>query len=70
MPSTTWIFVYLLTGSFGMGYFIYGKKTGKPIPMIAGVLLSFYVYFITALWLAILIGVLLIALPFIIKWEF
>ena len=69
MPSTAWILVYLLTSAFGMGYFVYGKKTGKPIPMVCGGILCFYTYFVTMLWLAIAIGVALIVLPFIIKWE-
>ena len=38
--SGLWLGV--LAGAVGMGYFIYGKRQAKYVPMIAGVLLCVY----------------------------
>jgi hypothetical protein len=64
-----YLFIGLVTGAFGMGYFVYGKKTGKPVPMACGALLCFYMYFMPNIWLILLVGIILIILPFFIKIE-
>ena len=38
----TGLWVGVLAGAVGMGYFIYGKRQAKYVPMIAGVLLCVY----------------------------
>ena len=51
-----------------MAYFVYGKRQAKLVPLIAGVLLCVYPYFIdSALWLSI-VGLLLLAAPFVIDY--
>jgi hypothetical protein len=51
-----------------MGYFIYGKRQLKIVPMVAGVLLCIYPYFVDSLlWLS-LVGLILIAAPFLIDY--
>jgi hypothetical protein len=58
------LFVGLVAGVFGTAYFVYGKRQTKITPMIAGVMLCIYPYFIDSLlWLCVVGGVLLIA-PF------
>ena len=69
MSTQLYLFIGLITGAFGMGYFVYGKKTGKPVPMACGTLLCFYMYFFSNFWVIILIGLILIILPFIFKYE-
>ena len=60
------LFIGILTGAIGMGYFIYGKRQAKYAPMIAGVLLCVYPYFTESLlWLSV-IGVVLLVAPFLI----
>jgi hypothetical protein len=53
-----------------MGYFVYGKKQGKPVPLIAGILLSVYAYCFDSLLWIVIIGVALIAAPFFIRYDF
>ena len=67
MSFEMWIICGLITGLFGMAYFIYGKKQSKPVPLIAGIALMFYPYFVDSLILTILIGVALLVLPFVYK---
>jgi hypothetical protein len=58
----------VIAGAIGMGYFIYGKRQTKIVPMVAGALLCIYPYFIDSLlWLS-LIGLLLVAAPFLIDY--
>jgi hypothetical protein len=62
------LFVGLIAGAVGMGYFIYGKRQLKIVPMVAGVLLCIYPYFVDSLlWLS-LVGLILIAAPFLIDY--
>jgi hypothetical protein len=60
------LFVGLLAGVFGVAYFVYGKKTAKFTPMLSGVMLCIYPYFIDSLLWLCLIGGLLLAAPFVI----
>ena len=64
-PTT--LFLGLIFGSIGVGYFIYGKKQQKPIPLLIGILLSVYTFFISD-WLWILIvGIVLSIIPYFVR---
>ena len=60
------LLVGMIAGAFGVGYFIYGKKQQKLVPMLSGVLLCIYPYFTDNVWLLIAIGAALLAAPFFI----
>ena len=65
MPSGPVLLIAMLAGVFGVAYFMYGKRQTKVTPMIAGILLCVYPYFIdSVLWLSI-VGALLLAAPFV-----
>lgn len=60
------LFFGVITGAFGVAYIVYGKRQTKLAPVIAGVLLCIYPYFIESwLWLGV-VGALLLAAPFVI----
>jgi len=60
------LFIGILAGAFGVAYFVYGKKQMRLVPMVAGVLLCVYPYFFdSVLWLTV-IGLALVAAPFLI----
>jgi hypothetical protein len=61
------IFVGMLVGCIGMGFFMYGKKQQMAVPMLCGVLLMVYPYFVPGLWLNLLIGIVLCAIPYFIR---
>lgn len=64
--NATSLAIGLFTGAIGMGYFIYGKRQAKFVPLLSGMMLCVYPYFVTgALWL-VLIGVALMAAPFMV----
>lgn len=65
MTGTT-LAIGILTGAIGVGYFMYGKRQTKFVPLLAGMALCVYPYFVdSALWL-IVIGAVLLAAPFLI----
>ena len=60
------LIVGVIAGAIGVGYFIYGKRQARLTPLLAGILLCVYPYFTDSLlWLSI-IGLVLVAAPFLI----
>lgn len=57
----------LLFGSVGVGYIMYGKKQRNPIALVTGIVLCGFPYFISNILLMILVGAILMAVPFFIK---
>jgi len=60
------VVVGIITGAFGVAYIVYGRRQTKFVPLIAGVFLCAYPYFIDSwVWLCV-VGILLLAAPFVI----
>jgi hypothetical protein len=57
----------LLFGSIGLGFFIYGKKQKAVVPLVCGLALILFPYFVSNVMLLVGIGVLLIALPYFLR---
>jgi len=62
------LWVGVVAGAIGMGYFIYGKRQAKYVPMVAGILLCVYPYFVEGPLALSVIGLLLVAAPFLIDY--
>jgi hypothetical protein len=54
----------LLFGSIGLGYFIYGKKQKAVVPLVCGLALMLFPYFVSKVLLLVGIGILLTAIPY------
>lgn len=67
MESSAILLWSLLFGSFGLGYFMYGKKQKKPVPMVCGLLLMFFPYFVANTLLLASIGCILLVIPYFIR---
>ena len=57
----------LLFGSIGVGYFIYGKKQQKMVPLISGIGLCAFPYFIPNPYVMVIVGLLLAAAPWLLR---
>ncbi len=57
----------LLFGSIGIGFSLYGKKQHAPVPLVCGLALMFFPYFVTNTFALIAIGIVLMALPYFVK---
>ncbi len=55
----------MVFGSIGTGYFIYGKRQGEALWLIAGLLLGGVMFFVYSSGWIIVIGLLLTLLPWI-----
>ena len=67
METGTWLMASLFFSSIGMGYFVYGKKQHRPVPLISGLLLFVYPYFVTNTILFFGLGILIAVLPYFIR---
>jgi len=59
-----WIVVF---SSIGLGFFLYGKKQWKIVPMTCGLILMVYPYFVSGKVLLVTVGVVLTALPYFVR---
>jgi hypothetical protein len=57
----------LLFGSIGLGYFIYGKKQSAAVPLVCGLGLMIFPYFVPNTMLLVGVGAVLIAVPYFLR---
>jgi hypothetical protein len=57
----------LLFSSIGFGFFLYGKKQRAVVPLVCGIALMIYPYFIPNVMALIAIGVVLAAIPYFLR---
>lgn len=57
----------LLFGSIGFGYLIYGRRQRTVVPFVAGIALIAFPYFIDTTVTLLLVGIVLLAVPLVIK---
>lgn len=62
-----WLLWGLLYGSIGLGFFMYGRKQRAVVPLLCGLALMIFPYFVTNVWLLVAIGALLIAIPYFLR---
>ena len=65
--SLSWIIIAGFFGILGMAYFIYGKKAVRYLFLICGIVLMVYPYFVTRTLYMVIIGVVVSAVPFVVK---
>ena len=67
MNSTSTLMWGMIFGAIGVGFFIYGKKQKAVIPLLSGIVLIVFPYFISNIYIMILSGIVLVALPYFIR---
>lgn len=67
MDNASTIMWGLIFGSIGLGFFVYGKKQKVVTPLLCGMGLMVFPYFVSNLTIMMLFGLVLIALPYFIK---
>jgi len=50
--------------SIGLGFFVYGKRQRAVVPLVCGLALMTFPYFVSNTVLMVLVGVVLIAIPY------
>ncbi|HQT43950.1 MAG: hypothetical protein ACYC3A_01155 [Halothiobacillus sp.] len=57
----------LLFGSIGLGFLIYAKQQRAVVPLVAGLALSIYPFFVSNVYVLVLIGLILTVIPYFIR---
>ena len=57
----------LLFSSIGLGFFVYGKKQKAVVPLLSGLGLMIYPYFVSNTLLLVAIGAALTVLPYFVR---
>lgn len=57
----------VLFSAIGLGLFVYGKKQQKIVPIVCGIALMVYPYFVENTYVFVAIGVALASLPFFVR---
>jgi hypothetical protein len=65
--NTSTLMCGVIFGAIGLGFVVYGKKQKAIIPLLCGIGLLVVPYFISNIYILIFSGIILVALPFIIK---
>jgi hypothetical protein len=65
--NQAWLLWGLLFSSFGLGFFLYGKKQRAVVPLVCGLLLMVFPYVVSNTTLLVLIGAALVATPYFVK---
>ncbi len=51
-------------GALGAGYIVYGRRQRAPVPLLCGLGLVGFTWFVTNPWAIVLVGAALMAAPF------
>ena len=57
----------LLFGSIGLGFFVYGRRQKTVVPLVCGVALIIFPYFVSNTVLLVILGLALIAIPYFVR---
>ena len=67
MPSGAVLLWGVIFGSIGIGFFTYGKKQEKAVPLLVGIVLIMLPYLISNVIVLVMVGVVVAAVPFFVK---
>jgi len=67
MEDTSLIVWAVIFGGIGLGFFTYGKKQKAVVPLIIGIALFIFPYFISNVYLLVIVGSVLVALPYFVR---
>lgn len=67
MFNTSTIIWGMIFGLVGFGFFLYGKKQGAIVPLLCGMALMVFPYFVSNIYVLIAAGIVLMALPYFVR---
>jgi hypothetical protein len=65
--STATLLWGVLFGSIGLGFFVYGRRQKVVVPLLVGLALMIFPYFIPNTIALVTLGVVLIAIPYFVR---
>jgi hypothetical protein len=67
LGSTAVLIWGMIFGAIGFGFFLYGRKQKAVVPLITGIALCVVPYFIANVYVLVMVGVILMAVPFFVR---
>ena len=67
MEGTSLLIWGMVFGAIGLGFFTYGKKQKAIVPLVSGIALIVFPYFIANVYMFVIVGVLLVVLPYFVR---
>ena len=67
MDMGTTLMLSVFFSSIGAGYFLYGKKQRQVVPLLTGLALCVYPYFLSNGYAIVVVGVLLTLVPWLLR---
>jgi ABC-type Na+ efflux pump permease subunit len=67
MDSSALLMWGMLFGAIGFGFILYGRKQKAVVPLITGVVLCVFPYFIANVYALVLVGLVLVAIPYFLR---
>ncbi|HHH43449.1 MAG TPA: hypothetical protein ENK49_04855 [Gammaproteobacteria bacterium] len=67
MESTSQLVWGIIFGAIGVGFFVYGKRQKAIVPLVTGIALLVFPYFVSNLYALLLVGAGLLALPWFVR---
>jgi hypothetical protein len=67
MENTSHLIWGMVFGAFGLGFFVYGRKQRAVVPLVTGIALFIFPYFIPNVYLLVVVGAFLVALPYFVR---
>ena len=65
--TTAQLLLGVFFSSIGLGYFLYGKKQKVTVPLVCGLVLMIFPYFVENTAILTIIGILLSLLPYFVR---
>lgn len=65
--STSLLLWGVLFGSVGLAFFMYGRKQKAVVPLVCGLLLMVFQYFVANIILLVAIGAALMVIPYFVR---
>ena len=57
----------MVFGAIGLGFFTYGKRQKAVVPLLTGIALFMFPYFISNVYMLVIVGVVLVVLPYFVR---
>lgn len=67
MESESQLIWAMLFGAIGLGFFTYGKKQKAIVPLLTGIALFVFPYFVSDVYMLVASGLALMAVPYFVK---
>lgn len=67
MDSTSSLVWGMLFGAIGIGFFTYGRRQRALVPLFTGIALIVFPYFVPNVTVLLIVGAVLVAIPYFIR---